>query len=306
MNGNLFLLSVCMPILIISACGRSGKSYSEVYPEVAAMAVDSMELALPEVPADLKEPGERAAFVSLHFWDALDFGRDSRSLDTGFVEQNFANYLTVLAVTPEEDAQKAVARLLSEAGKSEGASGLLRYVAEHYLDDPNSPMRSEELYIYFLREWISASESEEGVRLRAEHRLGEAMKNRRGEIATDFRLVRRDGAESTLLKELGAGETLVMFYDPDCEQCKEIKGELAVAPLPEGVKVIAIDVTGDRKRFEATKRDMPESWTVGFDLEGVEDKERYVFRAMPTFYVLASDGRVLLKDPPVETIIGHR
>lgn len=300
------MTNVAVSGFLLCGCGGNSGGGRQMTSEVAAMSVDSMELALPEVPADLKEPGERAAFVSLHFWDALDFGRDSRSLDTAFVEQNFANYLTVLAVTPEEDAQKAVARLLSEAGKSEGASGLLRYVAEHYLDDPNSPMRSEELYIYFLWEWISASESEEGVRLRAEHRLGEAMKNRRGEIATDFRLVRRDGAESTLLKELGAGETLVMFYDPDCEQCKEIKGELAVAPLPEGVKVIAIDVTGDRKRFEATKRDMPESWTVGFDLEGVEDNERYIFRAMPTFYVLASDGRVLLKDPPVETIMGHR
>lgn len=306
MNGSRFLLLVCMPVLLISACGRSGKSYSEVYPEVAAMSVDSMELGLPEVPGELREPGERAAYVSLHFWDALDFGRDSRSLDTAFMEQNFANYLTVLAVTPEEGAQKAVARLVGEAGKSDGSKALLHYVAEHYLDDPNSPMRSEELYIYFLREWINASESEEGVLERAKHRLGEAMKNRRGERATDFRLVRRDGVESSLLKELGEGETLVMFYDPDCEQCKEIKMELASTPLPAGVKVIAIDVTGDRKRFEATKGEMPDSWTVGFDLEGIEDDEKYVFRAMPTFYVLDADGTVLLKDPPVETIIGRR
>lgn len=288
-------------------CGCKGNSAggkSEI--SVNQMATgDSLELPLPAVPPELQTPEERAAFVSSHFWDALDFARDSRSLDTAFVEQNFANYLAILSVTPEKDARKAVARLLNEAGKSEPAYGLLRHVVVKYLDDPNSPMRSEDLLVYFLEEWSKPAERDEAVRLRAQNRLEEVMKNRRGSCASDFRIVGNDGRETTLLKEL-KGETIVMFYDPDCEQCREAKELLAKSPLPKGVTLMAIDIAGDRKRHDETKGSMPKAWTVWFDSEGIEDNEKYVFQAMPTFYVLDADGTVLMKDPPLETFLRHQ
>lgn len=298
------MLTAILGISICSCKGNStgGKPTSSMNQMASE---DSLQLPLPAVPEELRSPEERAAFVSSHFWDALDFSRDSRSLDTAFIEQNFANYLAVLSVTPEADARKAVSRLLTESAKSEKADGLLRHVIVKYLDDPNSPMRSEDLLIYFLEEWSKPEERDEALRLRAEHRLSEVLKNRRGTRAADFRITGNDGKETTLLKTL-KGETIVMFYDPDCEQCREAKELLAKSPLPEGVELMAIDIAGDRRRHEATKGSMPAAWTVWFDSEGIEDNEKYVFQAMPTFYVLGADGTVLMKDPPIETFLSQQ
>ena len=55
-----------------------------------------VELPLPAIPDSLTVPERRAAYVAMHFWDAMDWKDHARSLDTAFVEQNFANYLTVL------------------------------------------------------------------------------------------------------------------------------------------------------------------------------------------------------------------
>ena len=89
-------------ILGISICGCKGNSTGGTpTSSMNQMASeDSLQLPLPAVPEELRSPEERAAFVSSHFWDALDFSRDSRSLDTAFIEQNFANYLAVLSGTP--------------------------------------------------------------------------------------------------------------------------------------------------------------------------------------------------------------
>ena len=37
--------------------------------------------------------------MARHFWDALDFRSDPLAVDTAFMEQNFANFISVLAVT---------------------------------------------------------------------------------------------------------------------------------------------------------------------------------------------------------------
>lgn len=299
--GCVLALAAACGILFSGCNGRSADDSKNSSLKQEATG-DSLLLAMPAVPEELKTPEERAAYISAHFWDAMDFVNDSRSLDTAFVEQNFANYLAVLSVTPEEDAQKSVSRLLSDASGSDKAYGLLKHVILRYLDDPNSPMRSEELLVFFLKEWSKPSESDEAVRVRAEHRLSEVMKNRRGTLAADFRIVGSDGKETTLLKSL-KGETIVMFYDPDCEQCREAKELLAKSQLPEGVALMAIDIAGNRRLHEQTKGSMPKNWSVWYDLEGIEDSEKYVFKAMPTFYVLGADGTVLMKDPPIEALL---
>lgn len=268
-------------------------------------SVEELVLVMPGVPDSVVGAEERAAFVARHFWDDLDFARDSRSLDTAFVEQNFANFLAVLSVSPEPAVQSAVSGLLNRASASSRASELLGHVVDRYLDDPNSPMRNEELYILFLREFAVDQSLPEERRAKANYRLGQAMKNRLGTKGADFGFVDREGNDRRLYDLFGDGMTLVMFYDPDCEQCREVKERLSHAPKREDVRVVAIDTMGDRERWEETKSDFPTNWIVGFATDPVEDDEIYVIRAMPTFYLFDADGKVIAKDPDVGQLIGN-
>lgn len=294
------------PLFILSSFLAGGCSTGSEKSQQKAEPADAGQqslLALPAVPAELTEPEERAAFVSRHFWDSMDFGNEALALDTAFMEQNFANFLSVLSVTPHDAAKEAVARLDSMALAETKAFGVLQWVTEKYLDDPNSPMRDEELYMLFLDDLSQSAKAEEATRLRAAHRLAVARKNRRGTRAADFRFVDRDGSATTLRKSLGEAVTLLMFYDPDCPQCKEAKEALEKVPAVEGLKIVAIDIAGNRQLWDTTKASMPAEWTVGFATDPLEEEETYDFPAMPVFYLLDPEGIVLLKDPPLPLLL---
>lgn len=263
---------------------------------------EDLELTLPAVPENLTQPEERAAFVALHFWDALDFKDDSRSRDTAFMEQNFANFISLLPYAPEEKAQEAVGRLLDSAAADTHAADLLRYVSERYLDDPNSPMRSEDIYILFLRHISGSDLTEEADKERAAHRLYQAMKNRPGTQASDFRLITRNGVTTRLLESVRQDTTLVMFYDPDCTQCKEFTPKLQQSPLNWRFRILAIDVATDRNLWDATKREMPRGWEVAFALDPVDEDELYYLPALPSLYLISPAGEVILKDIPFSTL----
>lgn len=47
----------------------------------AAGAMGADELPLPAVPAEMTVPADRAGYILLHFWDAMDFDDAGRSLD---------------------------------------------------------------------------------------------------------------------------------------------------------------------------------------------------------------------------------
>ena len=285
---------------IICSCDNSRKQ-----DRLETVSVDSItELPLPSVPSGITTTEDRAAFVARHFWDALDFRSDPLAVDTAFMEQNFANFISVLAVTPQDRAGEAVQGLCKMALGNPDAFSLLESVAEKYLDDPNSPMRDEETYIHFLRHISEAPFLSDVERIRPRHRLADALKNRPGSQAADFGFVDRSGSSTTLMRELAPNPlNLLIFYDPDCSQCKEIMGRLSALALPQEVGIIAVDVEDDHDAWQRTKDSLPARWQVGFATTPVLDDGLYVLAASPTLYLLDSTGKVILKDPPVDQAI---
>jgi len=58
-------------------------------PVSAEEKTEPLELPLPTVPNSLVTPRDRAGYVMMHFWDALDATDTVRSLNKDFWEQNF-------------------------------------------------------------------------------------------------------------------------------------------------------------------------------------------------------------------------
>lgn len=269
------ILWMCILILHLSMCGRKGNS----------------------VPHEERaDPAEQLSYALSHFWDSVEFSDTTVSLDRDFMEQKFANYIALLPYFDSIQAQSSVAAMMTGASKDGEVYKMMCEIAEHYLDDPNSPMRSEELYVLFLRHIAESERCDEAQRERASHRLRQAAKNRRGSRCADFRIFDRRGVSTTLHEVIAADTTLVMFYDPDCSQCKELTGRLRESPSSSRFPILAVDVAGNRGLWDATKADLPENWRVAFALDPVDDEEIYVLPALPSFYLLAPDGTVLLKD----------
>lgn len=293
------LLAVCF---LLTSCGsKQAKAIEDAKQSTSAIGY---ELPMPIVPDTLRSIEARANYVAAHYWDAMDFSNRQISTDTAFIEQNFANFVAILGLTEISNADKAIFRLVNSVSVDTAAFSLLATTAGKYLDEPNSPMRNEELYIYFLKYFIDSSITTDAERLRYDNRLTEAMKNRRGTRAADFNFIDSDGVTACLSEAVGKADvTLLVFYDPDCSHCKEIIGRIADIPLPAGVDVLAIDAEGDRSRWDATKSTMPAGWRVGFATTPILDKELYSLPASPTLYLLDRDATVIMKDPAVDEAI---
>lgn len=280
-------------MIFAGGCG-DGKKRGNATAANTEIAATQRELPLPSVPDSITDPEERAAYAAGHFWDALDVADHSQSLDTAFMGQAFANFIVLLPYTSEEAREKAVGAFAERCAKDLAAYDFAVYISRYYLDEPNSPMRNEELFIPFLRKFSTDPRLSEATRERSKFRLEQALKNRPGTKAADFRMITREGQTTTLLREL-SDTTLVLFYDYDCEHCKETIERLQDPAFALPYPVIAIEATEQREGWDATKGEMPANWKVCFATESL-DGEAYYFPALPSAYLLTGDGKVIVKD----------
>lgn len=283
-------------LLIFNACdGQKAKkaTLTESVPRTFEMV---------SVPTLITEPEKRAEYLVQHYWDKFDFK------DTAYVhlpevtEQALSDYLNTLQYTTPEVASASLKQTMKRAEADSTMFAYFAGVYEKYLYDPNSPMRNEELYIPILQAVIESPIVDEAHKIRPAHLLELALKNRRGEPATDFTYTLADGRTGTLGK-VKSDYVLLYFYNPDCSACKEITDQLAVSPLigewTKGgkLKILAVYTDEDLDAWKNHLPYMPASWINAYDKNIVlKNDEMYDLKAIPTLYLLDKDKKVLLKD----------
>lgn len=266
------------------------------------------EFPLPQIPAVLRTPAERASYLIEHYWDCMEFTDTLCSRNRDFMEQQFVNFVDLFPLAGPDARVRAADNLMERAGADSTAFMLLADIAERYLYDPNSPMQNEEYCILFLEAVVRSPIPGEYGRLRPEYLLRCARKNRPGMSAADFGYLDRAGRRRTLYTTGADAPLLLLFYDPDCSHCREIMRDIADdVLLNEAVRenrltILAIYSDGDREVWNESRNDLPSGWIVGFDTEGIQERGLYVLRAMPTLYLLDGAHRVVLKDASPEAV----
>ncbi|MCD8296020.1 MAG: DUF5106 domain-containing protein [Prevotella sp.] len=300
-----------MLLIFIICCVNSGYVVAQVDMPQELVAY---ELPLPEMPEGMIEPKERAAYILQHFWDKMNFEDTKRSRDEQFMEVNFVNYLSIFPHAEEQALAPSIDILLRGVAADSVALSIITDLAEKYLSDPGSPMRSEDYYIIFLEELMNTPNIPEHSLIRPAKQLETARKNRPGGVAADFSYLSREGERRTLLTTEG-NMLLLIFYDPACPHCEDILDEVNDSYFLKDlianntISVLAVYTEGDRALWDETKRNMPQTWTVGIDESGIVENSIYDLPAMPAMYLLDSDKKVLLKDPTkneVEMLLSER
>ena len=286
-------------------CSGHGKSASGSNDTAAA---EASSLPFPFVPDSIRTPEERAAYVALHYWDGMKFENQALLQDTLFIEQSFVDFATMLPIAPREKSEQAVALLMQHAAASRQAFDIFRWVAEKYLDSPDSPMRDCESYILFLQEIVKSPILSDDEKLAPKHELEMALKNRLGTQATDFRYLDRNGVTSSLFST-GGEYTVLMFFNPDCDHCRQTISEFDMNPMIRAaveagtLTMLAVDVDGDKTKWEETKGSMPAAWNIGFDLDSIEENETYYLPDLPSIYLLDASKNILLKQTTLPSIL---
>lgn len=312
----LFIVSAALTAFaLLSACG-GGNGRDAVSATVSgggnaaagSARASGHRLAIPRPPAALASDSARLAYVAEHYWDAFDFRDTTWIADTAALEQTYANFLGLLLSMPPERTAAIQRRLVDSAAVCPAMYDRIAEVADRYLDDPNSPMRSEEHYIRLLEAQIASPGVDEVNKIRPRALLETAMKNRPGTPAADFVYTTADGRTGRLSR-LPGDCTLLFFYNPDCPDCKRVKEYIASSPTfsalcaARGLTVLALYTDADVKLWRERLPQIPAGWVAGYD-KGMRITERklYDLRAIPTLYLLDKQKRVILKDAPVERI----
>ncbi len=272
----------------------------------APVAVD--ELPLPVLPDGMTDPVSRADYILLHFWDSMDFSDGAKSNNREFMEQNLVNFFSVMPHASAEGRQIAVENIMSRASADKQSFSLVVELAEHYLYEPGSPMRDEELFIPFAEEAVKSTVLSDAERIRPKYLLDEAMRNRVGTMSADFTMRLRDGSTVDMHKFSAGRPTILMFYDPDCDHCAEtiaeIKSDSALSALIESAKLnmIAVYPFGEEEVWDSkdVPAKIPSGWSDAF--ADLSESDIYSFPEMPVLYLLDGHGRVLLKDAPFSKI----
>jgi thiol-disulfide isomerase/thioredoxin len=268
--------------------------------------VKAPSFVLPEIPAVLTEPKERANYLLNHYWDNFDFKDTTYIHLPEITEQAFVNYIDLLPHADKQMAAASIQNLMRQAEK-EPTGTMLRYFltkAESYLRDPNSPMRNEEFYIP-VTQYITSSDSPLltlAEKAPAEHRLKMMLKNRVGEKAADFSYTLPSGKTGRMYA-INSEYTLLLFYNPDCHACAETISILAASEMLQSLqksgrlKILAFYPDKDLEIWKKKWADIPAEWINACDKNAVvTDQQLYDLKAIPTIYLLDRNKTVILKD----------
>lgn len=309
--------SLALLLFLFCSC-HTGKAPSE------PAGVRTRAFPEPSVPQMISDPAAAADYVISNFWKAF--------LDTSRI---FPSDTTMVNGVSNDDAESAIGKYLTLLEKSCPADKAARYMAEfeadlerfasadtsstffpffekqvsRYLYDPNSPVRSEDLYLPFVSRLAVSPVSTEAMRPAYEHDARMCALNRTGTRAADISFTDRDGRRRSLYGTR-AEYTLLFFSNPGCPACREITETLQGSPkaraLVSAGTLAVVNVYIDRELDEWRKyvSEYPDDWTCGYDHGySVRSDVTYNVRAIPSLYVLDADKVVLLKDATTEAVM---
>jgi thiol-disulfide isomerase/thioredoxin len=289
-------IGIVVALVATASCKEKPKKEDVVAP--AATAAVFKPVAIPMTYTDQQQ---RAEYLAAHFWDNLDF-TDTAFIHLPAITEAFGVYAGVLGAVPKAKAAASVEKTWKQASKEKLVLRHFATLFENFLYDPNSPYMNEDLYITILELTTRSDAFEEEEKMRAEHRIEMALKNRMGTPAADFSFTLASG-EKRKLYGIKSDYILLFFNNPGCHACKMFRDEMCASPLLTGllregrIKVIAVYPDEDLTEWRNYLPHIPAEWINGYDekLE-LRGKKRYNLRAIPTLYLLDKNKTVLLKD----------
>ena len=291
-----------MPVISVLpfvSCG--GQALAKV-----AAERDTCVFTLPNPPAVLTGVAERAEYVAGHYWQGLDYANAAWLADSAALEQVFVYWIPVLAQLSPDSRAKVAGTVITH-GKGHPAMQLrLGELAELYFHEPNSPYRSEELYIPILHALVEVSHIKDIYKERYCYQLEKALMNRPGTHATDFAFVTRE-QRTQRLSDIRSDYVLLYFFNPDCHDCKRVAAYITASPVFSSLleykrlTVLAVYPDEDLLVWKKHLYSMPEEWIVARYANDA-DRKAYDLPAIPNLYLLNWEKKVIWKDASAELI----
>ena len=285
------IVTIVFAVLMFVSCGGQQKSKEANQPQKYRFS-----RVLP--PAHLV--GEEAvAWMADHYWDRFDFA-DTLIIERADSAEMMRVYAEYVATCVGPYNGEPIKKLMQKASVSRKMLDYFASMSERLFHDPNSPLRSDELYIPVLEAQLASPYYDEYEKMVPEYDLSLASQNRIFQKANDFRYTTASG-RTTNLYSVKADFILIYINNPGCPMCRDIQAQLEATPLisellAAGVlKIVALYPDEDITLWK--QHPLPKEWISGYDRGCQIEKNRtYDLRAIPALYLLDKDKKVLVKD----------
>lgn len=291
-------------LLLLFACNSQAKSSAtqQLDPQAA-------EFKMPDIPRVIVDPDLRMEYLLQHYWDNLRFA-DTLWIGNEHIEQAFVDYIALFNFAEDKLVKPSLSALANRSLEEPRVFEWFSEKFDQYLYYANSPMRNEEQYALWLDVVMNNAQVAEAYQSRYRYQLERINKNRLGTVAANFSYTDANGQRGQL-HQIQSPYVLLYFYDPDCPDCEQARQQLKSSPtISEMLKtkqltILAMYTNGEIQHWKKHAKEMPADWITGHDASEnlVVDKQLYAIRAIPSFYLLDEQKKVLLRDAPVETIL---
>ena len=301
------LLVVFFVGILTFGCSSKGKTDTNTVSN-APQKPKNFERVRP--PVIMTNPQDQAGYIITHFWDKFAFTDTMYCHAPEITEQAFLDFIILFPYAKNEKVFEGVKKLLDSSEVEEVMYNYFCSLADRILYNPNSRYRSDEFYIPFLEHVVESKKINELSKIRSQQMLQLAYRNRIGSKAENFVYTTETGS-SGRLHNISAPKVLLMFYNPECKECKQttdqIKQSSVITEAVSSGKLKILTVYPDEKMevWQSHLKNFPSSWINGYDKSlAIRNNQVYDLKAIPTLYLLDVDKTVLLKDASVENIQG--
>jgi len=294
-------------IVLMVGCAQQKKK-SEENTSNTLTAPKNFERVTP--PVLFTNPQDIAGYIITHFWDKFDF-TDTTYCYTPYdtiTEQAFVDFFIHFPYATYDKVSEGAKKLLDASEIDVVMYNYFFKLAEKYFYDPNSPYRNDEYFIPFLEQVIASTNVMDEYKIRPQHLLQLAYRNRPGAKAEDIVYTTASG-KTDRLYNLPASYTLLIFFNPDCHECKITTEQLKSSPVISAtvasgkLKVLAVYPDEDLAIWRNHLNDFPASWINGYDKAlTIRNNQSYDLKAIPTLYLLDENKIVILKDTSIGLI----
>ncbi|MEO7923500.1 MAG: thioredoxin-like domain-containing protein [Chitinophagaceae bacterium] len=272
----------------------------------------------PEMTGNLRNPKTREDsiasynYVKQHYWDGVNFW-DGRIAYTTFFEEKLDKYFQQLVAPQPDSVIKEIDWMMGYATANEEMTRFLlvkftnRYYVQKYMwEDAIFLHIFEKYYAQKNYSWLA----EKGRKAITE-RAYSLMANIIGSPAEEIELPDSTGKTRSLYAD-SAAYTLLAFWDPTCQHCKEVLPKLDSIYRAKwkalGVKLFAVakETDGSKKDWmDFVHGQQLDEWTHVY-YSKADDKARiasnipgysqlYDIQSFPTLYLLDKDKRIIAK-----------
>ena len=305
MKAGLIFLNCLFLIVSFAGCAPQDKKNAE---DTTAAPVRLPNFDRPVPPVMMTDNQERAGYLIMHYWDNFNFRDTMYCHAPEITEQALADFINLFPQVDSEVVSRGVKKLLDAAEEDVVMYNYFYQKAEHYLYNPNSPVRNDEFFIPFLEHLISSPKVIEVSKERPRYQLNLAYRNRIGTKASDITYTLNSGATGNLYS-ISSKYVLLMFVNPDCLECQRATGALKASPavtmaVSRGLlEVLAVYPDENLEIWKQHLGNYPATWISGYDKDlSIRNKELYDLKAIPTLYLLDKDKKVIFKDTSIDNI----